>query len=507
MANIKQPPKLNTTSYHAWSIEMENYLAQTKLKHLITYQNFEDYYKKKHVVSDQEKRYINKVAALRDLLDAKSINKEKYADNLEQIDNQFHNDLSLWSSQKAKSQENWNTENEQVIGIIRSCIDITLTSSVEKIENAYELWIALKKESSLNDVGTALVLFCQWFGAVPQKGEKLTDYLNRVHTIFERIKNLGKKIPDDLHCYKILSSLPQEFEQISISLFQTPEDELNINLLKKRFGLEDSRRMTAKNEQKKANRAQVSSTNVAKKCSICNNILPKDHNPRYKQCNTCYEKNKKEKDGKKKEKNKKESKEEKGNAAIRKKKNQKKKESNSEVSSSASSCLARAHNASKTSSASNSSWYIDSGCTNHITNVKKDLNKMKKISNFSIEDAHGEKSLAKLQGDARIGKIDLLNTVYDPSFVLKLASVQQICNTPNDNVSVLFTKDTVFILRNAEPNGTILQQGEIDATGLYAIKANAATTPKVTLMELHERLGHSYSAAMLLKLEDYKITD
>jgi hypothetical protein len=215
----KKVTKLTGSNYHEWSTEMTEFLAANRLNQHIEYASFIEFYDAKHVVSDQEKRFDDRLKSLKDQLAKKMISLEKHDELLDQLEQRFHNDLSLWSAQKAKSLENWNQENDQVCAIIRSSIDDSLKSSVKDEKVAVELWKKLKIETSTNNIGSAIVLFTQWFNAQLNIGESLTDFLNRLHTIYEQIRALGKNIPLDLHCYKVLCSLPSQYETITMTLF------------------------------------------------------------------------------------------------------------------------------------------------------------------------------------------------------------------------------------------------------------------------------------------------
>jgi hypothetical protein len=518
----KKVTKLTGSNYHEWSTEMTEYLAANRLNQHIEYASFVEFYDAKHVVSDQEKRFDDRLNSLKDQLAKKMISLEKHDELLDQLEQRFHNDLSLWSAQKAKSLENWNQENDQVCAIIRSSIDDSLKSSVKDEKVAVELWKKLKIETSTSNIGSSIVLFTQWFNAQLKIGESLTDFLNRLHTIYEQIRALGKNIPLDLHCYKVLCSLPSQYETITMTLFQTPEKDLTHTLLKNRFGLEDSRKIASnisnssqveKSRDKGKGSANAAQPTQIRKCAQCANILPKNHN--FKNCQSCYDKfvksrNKQREEKKEVRKEKEKKKSAKGNAVIKRKK--KKNDSHEENSSVSTSCCVRACTTSLP--ITSTSVYLDSGTSHNVTYDKNDLLSPQPIKNFSIEDAHGNSSKAKCKGNLKAGDLLLEEAVCDPSFNIKLASVGAICDdkTEKRDVCVVFTKTDAFVIKDAIIEGEVIGKATRDDSGLYAIDNSTTTTKananaakskeKVSLQEAHERLGHAFNIVDIINLED-----
>ena len=307
----------------------------------------------------------------------------------------------------------------------------------------------------------------------------------------------------------------REYNSLDQSLFQTPKDKLTLSYLKSKFSLEDNRKEALKlnkgnrqretkelanqvkdnnqkNKKKKAQDAESDDSTDQRKCKTCSHFLPKNHPKHHHYCAPCtkiFNDNRQKKNPATPPKS------TKSNSVVKKKK---KVESSGE--SATSSCIV-----SNLTNYATNRWYIDSGCTSHITNNKNELLNAEK-STTTIDGPIGESSTATKIGTVNFysdqESFGLDNTLYDPNLVRKLMSVKKLCDM-DENIRVIFSQEEVKVVRNVDIDRVVseseqLMYGRVDQTGLYAMKEmrsyeciNSSTKIKVvSLLEAHQTLGH-----------------
>jgi hypothetical protein len=111
-------------------------------------------------------------------------------------------------------------------------------------------------------------------------------------------------------------------------------------------------------------------------------------------------------------------------------------------------------------------WYLDSGCTSHVTSDKDNLSNLKK-ANINLQGPIGESTNLDTKGTYTLyfdrGRaVELLNTIYSPNSSVSLMSVQRICKS---GLRVLFEELKAYVLKGKE----ILLTATLDESGLYRI--------------------------------------
>jgi hypothetical protein len=149
--DITKITKLNATNYHTWNPAVENYLASKKLVKYITYETHAAWFAT-IPKSTQQTAYDTKVLAITNSVKSAE---EEVADR-EQLDTRFHNDLSLWSSNEAKSLLTWGEDNEQCMALIRSSTDKSFHSTIKLCVSAKDMWVLLKTETKTLEVGSTI---------------------------------------------------------------------------------------------------------------------------------------------------------------------------------------------------------------------------------------------------------------------------------------------------------------------------------------------------------------
>jgi len=285
-----------------------------------------------------------------------------------------------------------------------------------------------------------------------------------------------------------------------------PEDELTISKLRQSFALENqSNKQNQKQrealvfEKKENNQKGKKQPNqrTCYKCGLKNHISP--------DCRASQEKidkytQQKEDDKKKKNNNQ--------NSNSNKNNNQQKKEQTSNVE--------IAMSITKAMQTTNQNrWYIDSGCTQHMTNDKTKLFRVRTTNTKVVGPIGKESKEVDIEGDCRvrcIGKereiinIRLENVLFVQNIRRNLVSVKNLCQK---GATVTFEGEKFKVILDEK----VIMKGKKDETGLFALdEVDESTTSHTeeqqeessdgndedeeeansvnTLQQWHERLGH-----------------
>lgn len=144
-----------------------------------------------------------------------------------------------------------------------------------------------------------------------------------------------------------------------------------------------------------------------------------------------------------------------------------------------------------------SEWYIDSGCSSHMTNDDSGMRNTKPSSVTEIKSACKNALLVKKMGDTTINigekGIDIKNVLHVPQVAVNLLSVYQICERGN---SVSFDKNGCTIknesgdlLAFCKPRDGVYKLSV--RSGMCMMAQNGANA-----MTWHRRLGHMNAQSM-----------
>jgi hypothetical protein len=158
----------------------------------------------------------------------------------------------------------------------------------------------------------------------------------------------------------------------------------------------------------------------------------------------------------------------------------------------------------------NDLWYLDSGCTAHMTNDRADLSNASR-SNAKIYGALQDTSQANVKGDIYLNcrvrnqpnEVKLKNALYVPNLQKKLLSVAELCQA--ENCQVVFDKRGFSAVKDAK----VIMQGKLEQ-GLYKLDEDQAKREEVNIVEekklWHERMGH-LSGENLEKLKKFEMVE
>jgi hypothetical protein len=160
--------------------------------------------------------------------------------------------IDAWDREKNKHRINWELGDQKLRGIFRSTTDQRYHLNLDKCQSSFEIWKRLKKDSNQDEASTLMSLLANFFNAKFIPGEALLDFSARVRSIANQITLQGGKPPtwEEIICFRILSKLPAEYDQIQQSIFQLEWKKINIEMLEKKFNQEDARQLANREIQK-----------------------------------------------------------------------------------------------------------------------------------------------------------------------------------------------------------------------------------------------------------------
>jgi len=249
-----------------------------------------------------------------------------------------------------------------------------------------------------------------------------------------------------------------------------PENDLTISKLRQSFALESSNKQQPKQrealvfEKKQNNNSKKNNQNnnqrTCYKCGLKNHISPDCHASQEK-----IDKYTKQKEEDKRKNNSNNS----NNNSNKNNNNNQKKEQTSNVE------IAMNITSSKQITNQNS-WYIDSGCTQHMTNDKTKLFRMRSTNTKVVGPISKESKEVSQEGDCRVrclGEEEVVDVRLEKVLFVQdirrnLISVKTLCQK---GAKVEFEGESFRVTLNER----VIMRGNRDETGLFAVKEETTT--------------------------------
>jgi len=137
-----------------------------------------------------------------------------------------------------------------------------------------------------------------------------------------------------------------------------------------------------------------------------------------------------------------------------------------------------------------SQWYLDSGCSQHMSGDKAIFTNLKLFSGGNVTFGDGKTSKIMGRGTVNTPGLPVLeNVLFVEGLKANLLSISQFCNTDH---TVLFLKENCKIL---DKNGLCVLTGNRTMDNCYAVIHDMAfQSCKLTQLDVtdlwHQRLGH-----------------
>jgi hypothetical protein len=258
-------PKLGDDNFYSWSYEMEMLLSSKGLwNHCLTE---EQQIAELSQFSEQVYREANP-----DVKDIKA-------------------DVILETAKKLLPTKDatWITNDKKCVAIIGLNVDAKFIPTIRAHKYAADVWKALKNNFTSQSGGTILTLKTKFYKAEMEDGkESLTEYLDRIVLITEKLRDLGCQTQETEICYKVLSSLPEHYNAMTMALMVIPTEKLTVSYLRSQFSLDTALHSSTKPQNAlPANQKPHSNRNEEKKmlCSRCgmkNHVVENCRAPKWK---------------------------------------------------------------------------------------------------------------------------------------------------------------------------------------------------------------------------------
>jgi gag-polypeptide of LTR copia-type/GAG-pre-integrase domain/Zinc knuckle len=536
-------PVLTDQNYYGWSKSVERSLRTKGLVKHIHYSTPYDYYQeiasdededeieeKENVVPrGKEPRRERREAALEvekkegDSVDEEetSVEEKKKVPSIStKKEREFQTKQSTLESKKVKltrkEKEKWLEDDEKAIGIIVSTITHRFQLLVQQKESCYEVWRILKEEAQKKNTGARIGLVSRFFNIRMEETEKPTTFIDRLTATVDRCREAGVKVEEEWVCYKILSSLPPRYDTVIQTCIFIEEEELTTEMLRQKLlTLEETRNLHHQERRKEEVRGREregvvneirtekiscyacgKAGHYAKDCRSPEWMKDKHRESRQKNREEERKPTKKEEPPRREEK-KYEKKEDNSKKGIAK-------EAKGEAwlltitDDSTTPEVERGKCMRVRLEEESDKWYLDSGCTEHLTNKEENLITQEEMK-MHISGASGETiALVDKKGEVRLRceeterNIRLQQTLLVNNLAHNLVSVRRLCE--NEGVKIVFKGDEVRVIKNGEEVIT----GKVDDTGLYNlnVERRKEEIEEGIVEELkgdklwHERLGH-----------------
>lgn len=479
-------------NYVKWHGKFINHIDYKGWNYHFLYDSFEDFFATVHEAS----QYENQCIKLLQMSEDADVD-EEYTERQRQKD--IFENMKLCNPRvqlEVQQKRIWDAEEIKIIALLRHCTEVRFHLNINRAVSAKAALAQIRKDCNQEESGNMMNLMNSFYRDTYQPNDTLVGFSTRIQRFAQDIQEARGKPPSfaDLQCFKILSSLPPQYDQLQQQIFQLPADKFNMTELIKIFSIEDSRQLANKQmKQNDKNRKHIQpdealaiaydkinnknklkkqkqklklkqkqqqqlvfnnnvnnkpqanqnnnnnnnnqNNNSNRKCSICKKYLPKNHSPNYVKCTECH----------KAEKDRAES----GNfVQVLEVTAYKKQPSNSKT------------------------WYIDSGCTNHVSNsITSTINLQD--SSRPICTASGAITHATNLGTAVFntdaGPVHFQETLIVPEITKNLLSVKQITANAEDTFVIFHGNQCHVVKGQFQIQGQVILQGQVDRSGLYAI--------------------------------------
>ena len=370
---------------------------------------------------------------------------------------------------------NWKKSDAKARSIILFSIDDGQLIHCREAKTCYDLWNTLKSHHQKSSLFSKVIFLKKICKLKFNEGEKINDHINKMDELFHQLNIMGENFNDNLKIAFMLSSLPDSYDTVVMSLETRSEKDLTYKIVVNRLIEEYDRRKNKDLDGFSEEKAFRVSKYNKKKCAHCFKIghLKSECfilNPNLKKEKAFKERGSKSHD--------------KGKQSI----NLASESNNENEQKEVLFCMI---------SDSPDKWYIDSAATSHMS-CDRDFFCELYPCDEKIYVANGEIMRARQKGygylncvcpNLKTFKIRLSNVFYLPNLESNLVSVKKLAekncrvNFSGDMCHLIFDNE---IIATAKLNGTLYQLN-CNIEMAHMSKEKICTSDLVTW---HSRLGH-----------------
>ena len=170
----------------------------------------------------------------------------------------------------AEKSVDWKKNDAIARSMILFSIEDSQLSHCKKSKNAYEMWNALKSHHQKSSLFTTVILFKKICRTNFVDGQNMKKHVGKMTDLFEKLIVSGEIVSDNLMIAFLLSSLPESYDSVVMSLETRTDDNLTAKIVKDRIIDEYERRKSQQSDFGNTSHEKVFKINKNQKfCSFC----------------------------------------------------------------------------------------------------------------------------------------------------------------------------------------------------------------------------------------------
>lgn len=384
-----------------------------------------------------------------------------------------------------KNSADWKKKDRKACAIIGLTLSDRLLENVQNVKSANEMWTSIKDIFERHTLLNKLSARRKFYTASLQENESVLQFSNRIIHMSMTLKSMNVNLDDAEMAMALLNGLPTKFDALisALDAIGTEEKSLTFDFVKNRVLQE---------EQRISFRSQLDAQQSAAAALVANQSTNQSSNQSSTRpsCTYCKKQGHVEEKCWKKHPHLNPHKSKSTQAMMAQDSNPE--ESDDTV------CLMTKYvpSVGPSSLEKNGDWFIDSGCSAHMT---YDINSFKSYENInerSVELGNKETSIVQGKGDVMIHlkvnnsirKCILKDVLHVPDLGYQLISVPMITK---QNMNVKFFSQQCHILKGSNIVATGSMTGtlyKLDTVKPTSTRSNTALLAHINLW--HERLAH-----------------
>ncbi|KAF7149048.1 hypothetical protein RHSIM_Rhsim03G0193900 [Rhododendron simsii] len=158
--------------------------------------------------------------------------------------------------------EDWKKLNRKAVGLIRQCIGQEVFHHVAQETDAYALWTKLESMYQSKTSRNKALLMRRLVNLKLRSGDSVAVHSSEFQNLVNQLDSVGLKFDDELQALLLLSSLPDNWETLVVSLSNSaPDGKLSMSIVKDALFNEEARRKEMGTDCEDESRALVSDGN------------------------------------------------------------------------------------------------------------------------------------------------------------------------------------------------------------------------------------------------------
>lgn len=193
-------------------------------------------------------------------------------------------------SRTAANSQIWDDQVAAAQAFIMRGLELEQLKHLSDCTTAAQMWSKLKIVHSERSEQSAQILLEKFINSKMDEEESMADYIARVTSLAQRLKDIKLEQKEPMIITKILSSLPAKFDHVRTAWYAVPRSEQNIERLTDHLVNEESLiNLRTSGDNKTASEAAYMASNGKTRGRNHNKGSNKDDRPRRPgKCNYCY---------------------------------------------------------------------------------------------------------------------------------------------------------------------------------------------------------------------------